>query len=100
KFQHNFDQVKNSFRNEQAYLSDEVNQRGELSFWPPEWCVSFKYDCVAPWPLGYFQTPSAPAGSKILIFHGHPLPDEAIDGVTHKWYRPIRPCPWLKEYWK
>ena len=100
KFQQNFDQVKNSFRNEQAYLSDEVHQRGELGFWPPEWCVSFKYDCVAPWPMGYFKTPQAPAGSKILIFHGHPLPDEAIDGVTHKWYRPIRPCPWLKDYWK
>ena len=99
-FIENLDWVRKTFRNEQAYLSWAIGQRGELQFWPDGWCPSFKYHCVKPWPLAYFKDPTLPQGAKIVIFHGHPLPDEAIAGKTHNWYRPIRPTGWIKDYWR
>ena len=95
----NFDWVKDNFRNEQAYLSYGVDKLGELEFWPESWCPSFKYACVAPWPLSYIKEPELPPNSKVVIFHGHPLPSEAIEGKTHNWYRPIRPTKWITEHW-
>jgi len=98
-FKNNFEWVKNNFRNEQAYLSYAIDKLGELEFWPESWCPSFKYACVAPWPLSYVKAPRLPSNSKVVIFHGHPLPDEAIIGKTHNWYRPIRPTKWIREHW-
>ena len=95
----NFDWVRKTFRNEQAYLSWAIHQRGELQFWPKAWCPSFKYHCVKPWPVSYWQDPELPEDARVVIFHGHPLPDEAMQGKTHKWYRPIRPTPWIGNYW-
>ncbi|HPY39979.1 MAG TPA: glycosyltransferase, partial [Thiolinea sp.] len=87
KFRQQYAEIQQTFRNEQAYLSHEIQQRGELSFWREAWCPSFKYHCMQPWPLAYFQDAKIPAGAKIIIFHGHPEPHEAIHGITHKWYR-------------
>ena len=98
-FRANFSQVQNTYRNEQAYLTDAVNKRGDLSFWPAHWCPSYKYHCMPPWPLNYFKDASIPEGAKILIFHGHPEPQEAIEGITSKWYRHVRPTAWINDYW-
>lgn len=54
--------------------------------WPEGWCSSFKYtpldgDCDL-------------TGIKIVIFHGNPKPEEALEGF-HKW----KPTPWIKDYW-
>jgi len=98
-FQENFDAIKQEHRNEQAYLSAEVHKKGELTYWPETWCPSFKYHCMKPWPLSYFVDPVIPKDAKIIIFHGHPEPHEAIVGITHKWYRPVRPTAWVKEHW-
>ena len=35
----------------------------------------------------------------ILIFHGEINPDTAIAGGGGKWYRHVRPAPWLAEFW-
>lgn len=99
KFQSNFSSIQAKHRNEQAYLSAEVNALGKLSFWPEAWCPSFKYHCMYPWPLNYFMTARIPEGAKIIIFHGHPEPDEAIAGITTKWYRHVRPTKWIEKYW-
>ncbi len=99
-FQQNFHSIQKEHRNEQAYLSAEIHKRGELNFWPHAWCPSFKYHCMKHWPLAYFQDATIPKDAKILIFHGHPVPSEAILGETYAWYRPVRPTPWLKEYWR
>ena len=99
KFRQEFARIQQTYRNEQAYLSAEIHALGELSFWPDSRCPSFKYHCLHPWPLGYFQDASIPAGAKIIIFHGHPEPHEAIAGITHKWYRPVRPTAWVAEHW-
>jgi len=98
-FRENFPQIQKNYRNEQAYLSDEVRKRGDLSFWPETWCPSYKYHCMKKWPFNYFQDSSIPDGAKIIIFHGHPEPIEAIKGITTKWYRPIRPTKWIADYW-
>lgn len=95
----NFDWVRKNFRNEQAYLSYAIHKLGELEFWPKGWCPSFKYHCMKPWPAGLFLDPQLPEGSRIVIFHGHPLPQEAIDGKTAKWIRPVRPTAWVADYW-
>jgi len=99
KFQESFESVKKQYRNEQAYLSAEVHKKNQLSYWPAEWCPSFKYHCMKPWPLSYFLTPTIPDQAKIIIFHGHPEPHEAITGITHKWYRPVRPTKWVEKFW-
>lgn len=99
-FQENFDEVKQTHRNEQAYLSAEVHKKGQLSYWPTAWCPSFKYHCIKPWPIGHFSDPIIPEGAKLVIFHGHPEPHEAIAGQTHKWYRPVRPTAWVEKYWQ
>ncbi len=99
-FRTHFARIQQTYRNEQAYLSAEIHKRGELSFWPESWCPSFKYHCMSAWPLAYWQNASIPTAAKIIIFHGHPEPHEAIAGITHKWYRPVRPTAWVAEYWR
>lgn len=98
-FQNNFSSIQSKYRNEQAYLSDEIRRTSSLTFWPKAWCPSFKYHCMKPWPLNYFIDANIPEGAKIIIFHGHPEPDEAIAGITTKWYRHVRPTKWINDYW-
>ena len=99
-FKNNFQTIKTLHRNEQAYLSLEIHKKNMLSYWPEAWCPSFKYHCMKPWPFSYFRDPIIPKDAKIIIFHGHPEPHEAIAGITHKWYRPVRPTAWITEYWQ
>lgn len=99
-FQDNFRSVQNSVRNEQAYLSNCMNDKGILNFWPKAWCPSYKYHCMHKWPFSYFKDSFIPKGAKVLIFHGHPEPHEAINGITTKWYRPVRKTKWIEKYWR
>lgn len=97
----------------QEYLSDQVSQKfGQLNFWPEQWCQSFRFHCL-PWaPLRHFKIPHKPAlGTKVLVFHGHPDLEDAINGTwgkpsEHKsakgWkkiYKRCLPTPWVGEYW-
>lgn len=91
-------QVQRRFRNEQEFLTDVMQQQGLLQYWPRGWCVSYKYHCVPAFPLSLWREPSPPAGAHVLVFHGRPKPEEAVRGVGAKWYRPMRPAPWLQEY--
>jgi hypothetical protein len=50
--------------------------------------------------MGYFKAPAAPAATKIVVFHGHPKPDEAIRGESRKATRPMQPAPWISDFWK
>lgn len=100
KFRREFPAIQSQYRNEQAYLSAEINRLGELSFWPEAWCPSFKYHCMQPWPVSHFRDATIPPEAKVVIFHGHPEPAEAISGITHKWYRPVRPTGWVADHWQ
>jgi hypothetical protein len=100
EFQENFEAVRARFRNEQEYLSHYVHSRGKLTHWPDAWCRSFKRDCMWKGPLGFVLTPRIPEGARIIVFHGHPHPDEAIEGRSGSWKRALRPTPWVAEHWR
>lgn len=92
------DEVQQRYRNEQEFLSDVMRGQGELRYWPKSWCPSYKYHCVPPFPLSLWQTPRPPEGAKVIVFHGRPKPEEAVLGTGSKWYRPMKPAPWLAPY--
>lgn len=94
--------IVNSYDNEQIYLSRVARK---INYWPAGWCRSFKHELLPPWPRIFFEPPALPPGTKVVIFTGKPDPDEARDGKWpapwyKKFYRTIRPTPWIAEHWK
>ena len=94
------DAIVTRIRNEQEYLSEYLEQRGELSFWPKEWCQSWRVGCLAPWPARMWTTPRAPPGTRILVFHGSPKPEEAMADRAGLGLQTWRAAPWLADYWR
>lgn len=90
--------IRRDFRDEQEFLSDYIRRQGLLRYWPDGWCASFKHDCVRPLPFGLWQPPRLPRDARVIVFHGRPKPEEALAGAGGKWYRPLRPAPWLQRY--
>jgi hypothetical protein len=99
-FVEHFDEVRDNFRNEQAFLSWYINKNSKLQYWPSEWCKSFKYHCLKPLPLSFFIPPKPPKGAKIIVFHGEINPPDAIQGTGGKWYRHVLPSPWISDQWQ
>jgi hypothetical protein len=96
RFHANTAEVRGRFRNEQEYLSASA---GALTWWPEEWCRSFKRHCMYPFPVSLFRTPRQPPGVRILVHHGFPKPEEALRGSCRSFgLRYTRPTPWLAEY--
>ena len=87
-------------RNEQAFLSEVLHRQGKLLYWPADWCRSYKYHCIPPWPTNYWRTPGIPAGARILIFHGEVNPPDALAGRRNRIGRVVRPAPWIAEHWR
>lgn len=92
------------YRNEQRFLSDVLG-RDRMTYWPAEWCVSFKKHCLPRWPLNFGLTAGIPDRARIVVFHGHPNPHEAMTGAwPARWhkrgYKYLRPVPWIADYWK
>ena len=87
-------------RNEQEYVSQYFQARGQIDYWPADWCVSFKRHCL-PSPLWSWLLPARiPAGCRVVVFHGKPNPPDAILGIGGKWYRRIRRSAWVAEHWR
>ncbi|ALF58745.1 glycosyltransferase [Psychrobacter urativorans] len=99
-FERNFETIRQQVRHEQAYLSNYLREHHHLEYWDKTWCVSFKYQCMAPIPFNLVRAPHLPENAKIVIFHGEINPPDAINGGSGKWYRYVKPSPWLKEYWQ
>ena len=80
-----------------------MKEKGILQYWKLETAVSFKHACMSAFPFNLFTVPKQPKDeTKILIFHGNPLPREAINGYFNI-KRPQRICrktPWLEKFWK
>lgn len=88
------------YRTEQAYMTHAVGEEN-IVWWPDSFVRSFKRSCQRPWPLNHFLPPRFVPGTKILCFHGHPNPDEAIAGYRGKHLNTwTRPAPWVKEMWE
>jgi len=99
-FMENIDRVKREVRNEQEYLTREIHRQGKLTYWPREWCVSFKHTCMSLPPLNFIRVPQIPKGAKIVVFHGNPNPPEALVGKGKGLIRYVRPTPWVADHWK
>ena len=99
-FQNHFRQIREKYRNEQAYLSDHMHQQGKLAYWPRAWCPSFKYDSIPSWPRNYWQAPFVPEGARIMVFHGECNPPDALAGRRNRRFRFIRPATWVAEHWR
>ena len=84
----------------QQFQSAKLMERGALSYWPSEWCVSFKNHCVPRHFHSFFSDPTLPEGARIVVFAGTPKMDEALRGQGGRWYRRIGPAPWLQEAWQ
>ena len=120
-FEENFDTIRQEVRHEQAYMSREMKKKGIFSFWDQAaaqstdghgpcvcrkqsycngWCVSFKYCCMLPFPFNWFITPKIPNGVRVVIFHGRPNNEQAMNGYTAKFgLRHVRPIEWIRKYW-
>ena len=98
-FRKHFDEIKLKHRNEQEYLSHYLLDKEALSYWPKAWCRSFKYDCLPGFLGSWFTSSKIPEDARIIIFHGNPNPDDAIKGVSGKWYRRVKPAKWILDYW-
>lgn len=88
------------YRIEQIYLQGEL--AGEMTFWPRDWVVSFKWHLRRPVLSGFVLPPRpAPANCRLIAFHGEPRP---IDLVRSGWWG-IFPhmgrgrVPWMVDYW-
>ena len=99
-FRQNFNDIRQRFRHEQAFLSWYVRQHHQLSYWPADWCLSYKYHILKKLPFSLWQPPAKPSHGKIIVFHGEINPPDAIAGGGGKWYRKVLPAPWLQDYWQ
>jgi len=91
--------ISRRFRNEQEFVSAWLAARGRLSFWPKQWCQSFRVSCVPLWPMRLWETPRAPTDCRVLVFHGEPKPEVARLGQPG-FFRTARPSPWIAEAWR
>ena len=87
------------FRNEQRFLSAHAEG---MAFWQKDLCMSFKRDCMAPFPAHFLFSPQRPAQAAIAVFHGKPCPHELIHNQF--WGRKTRrgygAVPWVRDYWQ
>ncbi|UTW44101.1 glycosyltransferase [bacterium SCSIO 12696] len=94
------EQVVEKYFNEQTYLTEFVRQQEKLSFWPQDWCLSYRRDCLPKNRLMRWFVPSRkPSKGRIIVFYGAPSPVEAIAGKGDRWYRQLRPAAWITDYW-
>jgi hypothetical protein len=91
------------FPNEQTLVSRTVSS---LTFWPADWCVSFKHTLMPRWPLNFIKAARLPPATHVVCFTGLPNPDHARDGIWptdafyKRLYKHVRPTPWIAEHWR
>ena len=96
-FKHNQQWALDTFRIEQQFVSWAL--RHDMAFWPADWICSFKRHCRPLFPLNHWLVPYKPQGMKILVFHGYPLPPQAISGFKNGLFKSTKPATWLGKYW-
>lgn len=97
KFRTERDWALARFRPPQTYLTYAL---GEKYWWPEAWVRSFKRHAAPSFPLSLALAPRCPVDAHILIFHGRPDPDEALNGYRPaKMHRRTLPAPWIADHW-
>lgn len=99
RYVNDHDAVIARYRNEQEYLSDHLHAQSRLSFWPRQWCASFKNGCVPRGLASFVRDPACPPAARIVVFAGRPKMSDVLAGRGGRWYRRIGPAPWLVEAW-
>ncbi len=84
---------------EQRYTSHKAMDRGEFTYIPGPWVVSFKYDCLGLPPRNWLHAPRLPRDARVVCFHGRPKMPEAVKGYRRSLIRFSHPCDWLQEHW-
>lgn len=92
--------VLSRHRIEQHYLSEVIPDQ---TFWPRDWCLSFKHSLVPPFPLNWLKSPRLPTDTRIVVFTGRPDIEEAARGrwpapLHKKIYKHIRPARWIEDH--
>ena len=90
------------FRTEQAFMTHAVGIES-VNWWPEPWVASFKRRCAWLLPLNLLFVPRRPPDARILCFHGHPNPEEAICGYRGKKFVHVNertlPAKWVRDLW-
>lgn len=97
KFYAEADWAMANFKPPQTYLTYGL---GEKYWWPEEWAQSFKRHCIPLFPLNLMQTPKLPSDARMVVFHGLPDPDQALEGFKAKRiHRSCKATPWIEDFW-
>ena len=81
--------IMRSMLGDQDLITQKINNP---SLWPAQWVPSYKNDLTNHGRKPAIITPE----TKIIIFHGHPKPNEAImGGFVH-----YKPCTELANHWR
>jgi hypothetical protein len=89
-----------NFEISQQFQSARLASKGLLDYWPREWCVSFKNQCVSGFARSFVTSPKLPKGARIVVFAGSPKMSEVFAGGGQKWYRHIGNIEWLRKAWQ
>lgn len=92
--------VCSAYDNEQVYVSQRI---GDPTFWPADWCVSFKHSLMPKFPLNWIRAPKLPETAKVVVFHGFPKPQQAELGewpapIHKRLFKHVKPTPWIGEH--
>lgn len=99
RFQAGGADILRDFRREQQFVTDTL--KDDVRCWPEQWVVSFKRNCLPTFPLNLIKQPNLPDGAKVVAFHGHPNPDQAMAGYRDgPWHRKCVATSWIKEHWR
>lgn len=71
--------VADTYRYEQHFVTK--NAPGGIRFWPKGWVRHFRIECIPVFPLNYFQDPTPPEGTRVVIFAGGLNPPDALAGT-------------------
>lgn len=78
KFAANPVKVAEQYVYEQRYVTREAP--GGIKFFPRRWIRHFRLQCLPHFPLNFFLPAKLPSNSRIVIFPGEVLPEDAIRG--------------------
>lgn len=87
------------YEHEQQMVSDILDGQGAMTYWPRDWCVSFKNHCVGRGPTSWLRDPACPPGARIVLFAGAPKMADVLAGRGGRWYRRIGNIDWLRRAW-
>ena len=95
-FESNKMQTLHNYPGDQGFVYSCLRHR--CDFFPKSLCASFKKHCIPRFPLNFLAPPRPPRGVSVVLFHGHPDPEEVQHGYhARKLKHHCRPAPWVHD---